>query len=273
MKKLIFILALVILAAAACKDKKPAEFTRLGFYTPYQGYMEKLNGKVESVTEKAYWVIPEGDSLIKGPRVSKTQFDSVGYTYDYIVIFDSAGYPVTCTTINEIDRPINIWKLYKENGLLARAEFISDDTLRYTQKIICDDKGIPVIYEGYNAMTDTLVQKIEVHGSCINDTITVQYYNYKGEPGVKYVFNFDERALLTRLDTYRNGLQVASQPMTYTDKGFVEEFKSLDKDKNVTSSAVSSYSKYDEHGNWTKSYSRDAKGFTMLFERVYTYFE
>lgn len=273
MKKLILSVAFVIFAAAACREKKPAEFTRLGFYTPYQGYMEKLNGKVESVTEKAYWVIPEGDSLIKGPRVSKIQLDSVGYTYDYIVVFDSAGYPVTSTTINEIDRPINIWKLYKENGLLARGEFISDDTLRYTQKIICDDDGIPLIYNGYDAMTDTLVQKIESRGSCMNDSITVQYFNYRGEPGVKYVYHFDEKGLMTRLDGYRNGMLIYSQPMTYTDKGFVEEFKSLDKDKNVISSAVSSYSKYDEHGNWTKSYTRDAKGFTMLFERVYTYFE
>ncbi len=50
MKKLILSVALVIFAAAACREKKPAEFTRLGFYTPYQGYMEKLSRLPKKLT-------------------------------------------------------------------------------------------------------------------------------------------------------------------------------------------------------------------------------
>ena len=45
--------------------------------------MEKLNGKVESVVEKGYWAVPEGDTLIKGAKVTKHEFDSIGYTSDY----------------------------------------------------------------------------------------------------------------------------------------------------------------------------------------------
>ena len=63
MKKLIFLLALIVFAVASCKEKKPADYTRLGNFTPYQTYMEKLNGKVETVAEKGYWAVPEGDTL------------------------------------------------------------------------------------------------------------------------------------------------------------------------------------------------------------------
>ena len=77
MKKIILFAALVLLAAAACKETKPAEFTRLGIYTPYQGYMEKLNGKVESVAEKAYWATPESDTYVKGAKITRLEFDSI----------------------------------------------------------------------------------------------------------------------------------------------------------------------------------------------------
>lgn len=150
MKKLIFLLALMILAAVACKEKKSAEFTRLGIYTPYQGYMEKLNGKIESVTEKGYWAIPEGDTYIKGARITKKELDSIGYTYEYKAVFDADGDLVSSTTFDENDKVIGVWRLYKVNNLYARSEYISDDTVRFRQVITCDGEGNPVLYEGYN---------------------------------------------------------------------------------------------------------------------------
>ena len=83
MKKLIFLLALIVFAVASCKEKKPADYTRLGYFTTYQTYMEKLNGKVESVAEKGYWAIPKVRLTSKEPGLQKHELDSIGYTYDY----------------------------------------------------------------------------------------------------------------------------------------------------------------------------------------------
>jgi len=273
MKKLIFFVVLILLAAAACKEKKPAEFTRLGFYTPYQGYMEKLNGRVESVTEKAYWAMPEGDTYVKGTKITRKEFDSIGYTYDFKAVFDADGDLVSSTTFDENDRVIDSWRLYKANNLYTGSEYTMDDTLRFRQVITCDDEGNPVLYEGYNEPVDTLAQKIEIKGSFINDTLTVQYYNYKGEAGSEYLFIFNDQGLLTLLDYYRkDGTHWSSQTYNYNENGFQAEYTALDKDNKVTSKTYSTY-EYDARGNWIKVICKDDRGFAIISERVYTYFE
>lgn len=273
MKRLIIFLALILLAAAGCKEKKPADYTRLGFYTPYQAYMEKLNGKVESVTEKGYWAIPEGDAYVKGAPITRKEFDSITYTYDYKTIFDADGDLVSSTTFDENDRVIDTWKLSKVNNLLARAEFISGDTVRYNNVITCDEEGNPVLFEIYNLPADTLMQKAEVEGSYFNDTMKVQNYNFKGEPGSKYLFVFNDLGLLTRFEYYmKDGTPGSSYAFVYNDKGFQSEFTAFDKDKNVTGKTSSSY-EYDDKGNWVKNITWDEKGFTIVFERAYKYFE
>jgi len=273
MKKLILFVVLVILAAAACKEKKPAEFTRLGIYTPYQGYMEKLNGKVESVTEKAYWATPEGETYVKGAKMTRNDFDSIGYTYDFKAVFDADGDLVSSTTFDENERVIDVWRMYKVNNLLAKSEYVLDDTVRFRQVVTCDDEGNPVLYEGYNQPADTLAQKIEFEGSFLNDTLIVQYYNHKGEAGAKYLLVFNDQGLLTQFDYYRkDGTHWSSQVLNYNDKGFQSEYISYDKDKNVTSRTYSTY-EYDQMGNWIKTTTRDDRGFAVISERVYTYFE
>ena len=268
MKRLIILLALVLFAAAGCKEKKPADYTRLGFYTQYQTYMEKLNGKVESVTEKGYWGIPEGDTYVKGAGVTKKELDSLGYTYDYKAIFDADGDLVSSTTYDENGDVIDTWRLFKDNGLLARSEYTSDDTVRYKQVITCDAEGNPVLYEGYNALADTLTQKIKVEGSFLNDTMTVEYFNYKGDPGTKILLMFNDQGLLTRVEYYgKDGTPGSSYDLAYNDKGFNSEFTGYDKDKVLKTKTSSTY-EYDEKGNWIKGIFKDDKGFTIICERV-----
>ncbi len=273
MKRLIIFLALVLFAASGCQEKKPADFTRLGIYTPYQGYMEKLNGKVESVTENGYWAIPEADTYVKGARITKKELDSIGYTYDYKAVFDIDGDLVSSITLDENDKVIDTWRLSKVNNLLARSEYISDDTVRYKQVITCDEEGKPFLYEGYNAIADTLTQKIEVTGSYVNDTLKVQYFSHKGEVGSKYLFIFNDLGLLTRLEYYRkDGTPGSTTSYVYNDKGFQSDYTATDNEKKVTGKTSTGY-EYDEKGNWTKGTIKDEKGFTIICERVYTYFE
>jgi hypothetical protein len=273
MKRLIILLALVLFAAAGCKEKKPADYTRMGFFTPYQTYMEKLNGKVESVTEKGYWAIPEGDTYVKGARLTKQELDSIEYTYDYKTVFDADGDLVSSTTYNENDKVIDTWRLSKANNLLAKSEYSSDDTVRYKQVITCDEEGNPVLYEGYDPLADTLIQKIEVAGSFVNDTMTVKYFDYKGDPGTQMLLIFNNLGLMTHLEYYgKDGTPGSSYNYVYNDQGFQSEFTGFDKDKIMTSKTSTTY-EYDEKGNWVKGIIKDQKGLTIICERVYTYFE
>jgi hypothetical protein len=273
MKRFIILLALVLFAAAGCQKKKPADYTRLGDFTPYQSYMEKLNGKVETVTEKGYWAIPEGDTYIKGASITRKELDSIGYTYDYTAIFDIDGDLVSCTTNDENGTVINTWRISKVNNVLASAEYESKDTIRYRVEITCDEGGNPVLFVGYDAVADTLDQKIEIIGSEISDTLLVQYYDYRGEPNGKALQIFNELGLLT--DSWnigKDGTPGTSYTFIYNDKGFQSEGTFLDKDKNVAGKIYATY-EYDEMGNWIKVTCKDQKGFTVINERVYTYFE
>ena len=273
MKKLIFLLALIVFAIASCKEKKPASFTRLGDFTPYQTYMEKLNGKVESVAEKGYWAIPEGDTFVKGARITRKELDSIGYTYEYKAVFDIDGDLVYCTTNDENGNVIDTWSFSKENNMLAGAEYTSKDTVRYKIRFTCDESGNPVLYEGFDALADTLIQKIEVKGSDINDTMIVQYFNFKGEPGLKSLRVYNEPGLLTdSWNVRKDGTPGSSYMLVYNDRGFNSEATFFDKDKNVAAKTYSTY-EYDEKGNWIKVICKNDKGFTIICERVYTYFE
>jgi hypothetical protein len=273
MKKLTIILALVLLAAAGCKEEKPADYTRLGFFTPYQTYMEKLNGKVESVTEKGYWAVPEGESYIKGARITRAELDSIGYTYDYKAVFDADGDLVSITSFDENDNVIYVWNMIKDNNLLVRTEYISDDTVRYYQVVTSDAEGNPLLYEYYNALADTLVRKDEILGLETNDTTTWQYYNFKGEPGTKYLLLFNDKGLLTEQQAFRkDGTLLGGYTLAYNEMEFQIEATFYDKDKNITSRTTSTY-EYDDRGNWIRLICKDDKGFAVIGERTYTYFD
>lgn len=272
MKKLI-ILSLLILFAAGCKEKKPADFTRLGDFTPYQTYMEKLNGKVETVTEKGFWAMPEGDTYIKGARITRKELDSIGYTYDYKAIFDIDGDLVACTTNDENGNAINTWRMSKVNNVLASAEFEASDTIRYKVAITCDEGGNPALFEVFDAVADTLEEKVELKGSDINDTILVQYSNSRGELDGKAFQVYNELGLLTESWYVRkDGTPGTSYTFINNDKGFQSESTFFDKDKIVTGKTHSTY-EYDDMGNWIKMICKDERGFVIICDRVYTYFE
>lgn len=101
----------------------------------------------------------------------------------------------------------------------------------------------------------------------------MQFFNQRGEAGGRYLFVFNDQGLLTHFDFYRkDGTLGSSQVLNYNDKGFQSEYTSSDKDKNVIGKTYSTY-EYDQRGNWIKATIRDDKGFTVISERVYTYFE
>ena len=66
MRKLLFLFLTIVFVTLGCKNEKTTEYTILGDYTPYDGCMERLVGKVQKVTEKYYWAIPNDGTYKKG---------------------------------------------------------------------------------------------------------------------------------------------------------------------------------------------------------------
>lgn len=273
MKKLLFLLVLVFLAAASCKEKKTADYTILGMYTPYDGYMEKLNGKVKSITETNFWAIPEGETFVKGAKVTARQLDSLNYTGDFIARYDESGDIVSCTWIDENQNVRYKWEITKENNLMSGAKYTYNDTVRYYNKLKCDATGELIEGEVYNALTDTLMQKAIMEKNLAGDTVTYKYFNYKGELRNKVFYIYNTAGQLLGYQSYdKDGNYRGGDELTYDENGKISGIKFFDKDKNVT--AENSFvSQLDAKGNPVSTICKDAKGFVLITERVYTYFD
>ncbi len=250
-------MALIVLAVASCKEKKPADYTRLGYFTPYQNFMEKLNGKVESIVEKGYWAVPEGDTYIKGAKVTKHEFDSIGWTPDYKAGFDIDGDLVFCSVIDENDKVVYGWNFTKENNTLARAEYTQNDTVRTFIKITCNEVRKPVLLKSLTLWPTLSLQTMKIEGSDVNDTTILQSVNIKGEAGGKGLSFYNEQGLLTDAESYmKDGTFSGGLTIKYNDRGFTSETTFLDKDKNVSGTNIFTY-EYDDMGNWVKVICKD----------------
>lgn len=273
MKKLSLLLALVLLAAASCKEKKQADFTLLGAYTPYQGYMEKLNGKVETVTETNFWAIPEGETFTKGKKMTSKELDSLNYTGDFTAKFDKAGNLISCTWYDENKTMLSKWEITRNDNMTGKADYTFKDTVRFHDKLKFDSKGDIIELEEYNTKTDTLIQRVTAEKSMKGDTITYMSFNKNNELSNKGLFIFNDKGLFRGYELYdRNGNYRGGDELTYDDNGTISGIKFLDKDKKVTAENTF-INRLDAKGNPVSSICKDAAGFVIVTERVYTYFE
>lgn len=273
MKKFVYLLLVTVFVAAACKSKKQVVFTEIGIFTPYQMNMEKLNGKVEKVIETNYWAVPDGESYKKGDKLTRKELDSLVYTSDYEATFDQAGDLVSCAIIDENKKINNKWDLSKENNILVRADYTYNDTLRKYQKLTCDKKGDVIEYASYSAVADTLLEKWVVEMNANADTIIYNVLNYNGEQIYKVLFLYNDLKKFTGYKVYdKDGKYDGGNEIKYDDQGKASEVVFYNKDKEPT--AVNSYiNEYDSKGNWVKQICMDKKGFAIIGEREYKYFE
>jgi hypothetical protein len=273
MKKLVYFLLVIVFAAAGCKNKPLSDFTMLGEFTPYQSNLEKLIGNVEKVTEINYWAVPDGESFKKGDKMTQKQLDSLGYTGDYEATFDKAGHVLSCAMLDENKKIINIWEITRESEFLARANYTSKDTLRSYQKVIYDKNGEMIEAATFKAGADTLLNRWVSERSAKGDTIIYKVYNYKGEQIFKYLLCYNDLKQFLGFQGYdKDGNYNSGNEIKYDNMGKMSELAYYDKDKKITSENIF-INEYDSRGNWVKQICKDKKGFAIIGERVYKYFE
>jgi hypothetical protein len=272
MKKLVYILLVIVFAIAGCKTRKQAEYTVLGDYTPYQAYMEKLNGKVEKVVETNYWAVPDGESYKKGNKMTRKELDSIGYTGDFVATFDVAGDLVSCSGMDETQKTVYKWEIIKENNKLTRANYIYHDTLRYYEKLKCNDKGEIIAGSRFRAKTDTLIQSWIAKRNAKGDTTLYNVSNYKGEPSYKVKMLYNELKQFTGYQLYdKDGKYTGGNELQYDNLGKISAITFYDKDKKPVI-GNDFINEYDSKGNWIKVICKDTKGFVIIGERAYKYF-
>jgi hypothetical protein len=272
MKKLAYLL-LVIVFAAGCKNKQQTDFTIIGEFTPYQTNLEKLNGKVEKVTEINYWAVPDGESFKKGAKMTKKQLDSLGYTGDFEATYNKAGHVVSCAMLDENKKIANIWEINMESDILARANYTSKDTLRIYQKLKYDKFGNMAEAAIFNAKGDTLIERWVGERSSKGDTVIYNIFNYKGDLGTKYLLLYNDLKQFLGYQAYdKDGNYTGGNQTKYDNLGVMSELVYFDKDKKPLTGNIF-INEYDSRGNWVKQICKDKKGFTIIGERVYKYFE
>jgi hypothetical protein len=274
MKKFLFLFIAVVFIAIACKKNTLPGYTILGDYTPYAGFIEKMNGKVKTVAEKMYWTIADGDTIQKGNPVTIKDRDSLKWYYDYEASFDSIGNLMHCLYLDENNKAIGSYVFTKENNVLSSAIGMYRDTIRENQKLKCDEKGIIIEVKAYKPGVDSLMYSYTINYNKPGDTVLYLGYNSKGIFNNKVLNLYNEKGQFLCYEVYdKDGVLTSSDKVTYNDKGKASEFTFYGKDKKVSQEAKRTYTQFDSKGNWTVAITKDEKGRTVISERNYVYYD
>lgn len=274
MRKLLILLLATVLIAYGCKKSEQARYTILGDYTPYTGFIEKMNGNVQQVTEKIYWTVADGDTIKKGNPVTIHERDSLKWYYDHEANFDSVGNLLSCNYFDENNKIVGSWQFTKENHILVSAKWTWKDTIRENQQLTCNDKGIIIGVKAYDAIADTLTYTFTVDYNKTGDTVLYLGYNSKGILDLKVPNIYNDKGQFISWETYdKDGAFTGSNKVLYNEKGKLSEVTFFDKDKKATGTFTRTYPEYDAKGNWIKAISKDDKGNTVISERTYLYYE
>jgi hypothetical protein len=273
MKKFLLLLLAIILAATGCMNKTHNEFTVLGDYTPYEGYIERLYGKVEKVVEKHYWAKQEGESFVKVNPVTIKDRDSLKWlAYNFEAKFDKDGQLMICNYLDENDKTIGKWEFSKENNVLTLVKGTYKDTLRVYQKLKCDVNGTIIEAIQYSATVDTLMTKISIKVNAKEDTVEYQVYDYKGIPSSKILNLYnDKKQFLSWGQIDKDGVYHVGDEIKYNENGKMSELTLYDKDKKTVGVNFVDY-ELDQKGNWIRVVAKDEKNNVLIEERTYTYY-
>ena len=271
MNKLI-VLSVIVLMASGCKNKT-FEYTTLGDYTPYNRYPEKITGKIKKLVENNYWATPNGETFVKGNKITIRDRDSLSWTNDFTALFDIKGRLMSCTLVDENDRPISRWELSGYDNNQTIAKYFKDDTVRSYRKLKFDEKGNLEEILQYRPGSDTLLSRCSVKASLKSDTIELWWYTNKDVPTAKHFFMWDGNGQFLRTEAYdHEGVFRAAVEAKYNDKMKVSELIFSDRDKKIIREYYFTY-EYDGKGNWTKALVKNQQGKAIIEERTYSYFE
>lgn len=264
----------MVLVSLGCKNNRQPEFTVLGEYTANGFWLhERLNGKVEKLTEKFYWGVADGDNVKKGNIITAKEADTLGFGYINELNFDTAGNLLNCRFCDENNKFIGGWQLLTMNTFLDSAVRVWHDTIQAYDKLKYNKQGELTEGASYDPGPDTLTFKWIKTISIKGDTVKYEVYNSKGDLSGQFLYLFDENGLFTGYEEYGpDGSRKGYDRIIYNDKGAAAEITFFD-ENNKPFYVMKRTFEYDSHGNWIKMTVRNEKGEMNVHERTITYFK
>lgn len=270
---LVLILSGTLLMPSCSNPKKeaPPVTTTLGVFTPYSFFPETLNGKVKTVKEVNYWANDNSGTITAGDRISIAARDTFNWTNDILVSFDPEGNIEKCVFLDENDKPFGEWDVEMQDGKMAKAKWLANDTTKNYIDIAHPDENT-IEMKRYNAETDTLRNSSTIKLDTDGKLMSVQFFNYKDEPLNEFKFSYGpdgklDNYAISRDDTVRGGMN-----FHFNEEGFAQSQEVYNTSNDKKESYIYNYT-YDDQGNWT-GYTgyKDGKPI-VICKRTYTYYE
>jgi len=195
--------------------------------------------------------------------------DSIGWTNDFIAVFNEEGILLSCDEIDENGKVLYSTRLKTEGNKIVKAENYGNDTLTNYQLIHYDGSGWIDRLETFtpaDTLKNTMSLKNDEKGNLLSVTISSPLNDKK----TTYEFSYNDT---NRRSGYiflnAEGVKTFEQKFVYNDHGFMEKQFIIDKEgKESTSQYTYSYS---EDGNWIECIGNEGKH-TLLAKREIEYY-
>ena len=156
---------------------------------------------------------------------------------------------------------------------MAKAVYTQSDTIRIYHKFKCDMNGEIEETEIFRAAVDTLMRKIVTEKNAKGDTVIYNHFNNKGEMVAKTILTYNDSGQFMGYSAYSpDGSYAGGSELKYGE--FIPATEIIFYNKERQATAVNHFTfQFDAKGNWTSVICKDDKGFAIIGERVYTFFE
>jgi major membrane immunogen (membrane-anchored lipoprotein) len=273
MKKLFLFLISVAIVFGCTTEKPEGPTTKVGRFTPYWLSPEVMKGQVESVEQRAYWATEEEGKIIQGALIGSKERDSINWSDDFIVKFDSLGLPVKVKFLNGEGEVYGYFKIHSEEGRYVKSKWVNakTDSVDSYSKHMYDDAGNMIKVEQYRAYVDTLINTFDAEHDERGRWTGGQWTQHDGEPGNTLSIVYNEAGLVTSWENTNPEGEVASAKMTYDENGWVILMEITERDGETTV-VEEKYTEVDEKGNWLQMVSYEEGKIVGMDVRTIKYY-
>jgi hypothetical protein len=237
-----------MLAMLGCTvQKSPETKTEIGFGTPYLWSPEYINGMVKSVEQRAYWATEKDGEYIRGDLITLKERDSIGWSHDFIVHFDSSGLAGKVEYLDDEGQAYGYWEINIEDGKYVKAVWEEGDSSSDYWIYSYNDAGHMVKGERFRIGVDTLLNGANIETNENGHLTKVQWFDSKGEAGNTVTLEYNDMDLVTYRETRNNEGNVISWSRgVYDENGLATSGEAMLRDSTMLTVEV----KYPRTVSW-----------------------
>ena len=272
MKRLILpILCMTVMIG--CTTEKVAEPTTLLYwFTPYVFSPEYITGQVKSIEQRAYWATEQDGEYIQGALITEKERDSIGWSDDFIVYFDSLGLTKKVEYLDPEGGILGYWKIHYEEENLMKSMWIQGDSSWAYWKYFYDEAGHLSSAERYRNEVDTLLNGFNYKTNENGLFTWAERFSSSAETGNSFSFEFNDAGLVTARESKTPEGEVRNwMKNTYDEKGFMIKMEGMGTDSTMLSVDMI-YTDIDEKGNWLKMVSLEEGKVVGIDVRTIVYY-